>query len=458
MHRLLAVLLLAVLPLAVPGTSAAALTPTTTTAVVASGYASDRVPVDITVVAADGLPVAGVPVLLERRNGRSWDAVGSPVTGEDGLARRRVWLKRDPARNVFRVSFAGDETRAGSSSGPVAATLLRHPTTLTLDGPARVVDESTVRLTARWRTSAGAAVNGAVHVRRRQGGTWATVRTLRTGSDGVVSFTVGPRVDTAWKVHGPRLAWAEWDVSPRHDLDNVPRIAPVSLPAGAPRPSVALPAQRRAVGAGANARVTRIPDAVWSDMVGRSWHRGCPVGRRGLRLVRLNYWGFDGYRRRGELVVATGVTQQVVRAFSALHRKRLPLRSMYRVDRFGWSDRLNGADDYRSMAADNTSAFNCRDVVGRPGRVSPHSYGRSVDINPWENPYRSSSGWVPSSWWVSRSHPKVAWRDRSHAVVETMSGAGFAWTYGVDDAHHFDARTWSGRVLLRGVCDAVVCR
>ena len=32
------------------------------------------------------------------------------------------------------------------------------------------------------------------------------------------------------------------------------------------------------------------------------------------------------------------------------------IRAMYREDRFGWSRRLQGANDYRSMAAGNTSA------------------------------------------------------------------------------------------------------
>ena len=70
---------------------------------------------------------------------------------------------------------------------------------------------------------------------------------------------------------------------------------------------------------------------------------------------------------------------------------------MYRVDRFGWSSRSRGGDDYASMAAGNTSAFNCRDVTGRPGVRSPHSWGRSLDVNTWENPYRSAQGIVPNS-------------------------------------------------------------
>jgi hypothetical protein len=129
------------------------------------------------------------------------------------------------------------------------------------------------------------------------------------------------------------------------------------------------------------------------------------------------------------------------------------------VDRFGWSTRLRGADDYRSMAADNTSAFNCRGVVGNPGVRSPHSYGRSLDVNPWENPYRSRQGTVPNTWWPSRSHPRVAWRSRSHRVVQTMANHGLRWTYGTSDAHHFDAGGGHGRLVARwGDCGGVVCK
>ena len=43
-----------------------------------------------------------------------------------------------------------------------------------------------------------------------------------------------------------------------------------------------------------------------------------------------------------------------------------------------------GADDHRSMAADNTSGFNCRFVAGTQ-RWSMHAYGLAVDLNPVEN-------------------------------------------------------------------------
>ena len=224
-----------------------------------------------------------------------------------------------------------------------------------------------------------------------------------------------------------------------HRINNVPPIDPVSYPAAAPRPA-STPAQSRASGSGANARITRISNAGWRSMVGRSWHRGCPVGRSGLRLLTINYWGFNGYRYRGQMVLATAVAGRAAAALRDMYNGRYPIRRMYRVDRFGWNKKLHGADDYKSMRADNTSAFNCRSVVNRPGVLSPHARGRAVDINTWENPYRSATGLVPNSWWASRSHPKIAWRSSSHPVVRIWRSHGFRWTYGTGDSQHVDGR------------------
>nr|WP_237448516.1 M15 family metallopeptidase [Nocardioides flavescens] len=90
------------------------------------------------------------------------------------------------------------------------------------------------------------------------------------------------------------------------------------------------------------------------------------------------------------------------------------------------------------MAAGNTSAFNCRDVTGRPGVRSPHSWGGSLDVNTWENPFRSARGIVPNAWWQPRSHPRVAWRSRSHPVVRIMVRHGLRWAYGLSDTQHFE--------------------
>ena len=67
-----------------------------------------------------------------------------------------------------------------------------------------------------------------------------------------------------------------------------------------------------------------------------------------------------------------------------LYAEGFPIRRMVPVDAYGGSD-------YRSIEADNTSAFNCRYVDGTT-RWSEHAYGRAIDVNPIENPYVTSAG------------------------------------------------------------------
>lgn len=457
MTRLLSTMALFVTAMVlVPGLPAQAAEPLPTelTLAATTAYAGKPSTLSIRLTQA-GSPVADQPVLLERRTNGAWSAMTTPVTDATGRIAVTAVLSRLPDNNVFRASYAGDATYAPSNQAQVSAGLVRRTTYVRISGPSRIVDETTVRLTVTRRTGSGAPVPGPARIHRYQKGAWSFVGTVVLDARGTASWRVGARTDTVWVVRAPRLPWAMADASPRHRLDNVPPAAPVVLPADAPRPRITLPVQRRAVGAGPNATVTRIPDGVWRSMVGRSWHSGCPIGRSALRLIRINYWAFDGYRRRGELVVNAGAVGRFVTAFSSLHRQRLPLRSMYRVDRFGWSSRLNGANDYASMAADNTSAFNCRSVVNNPGVRSPHSWGRSVDMNPWENPYVSRTGPEPNGWWLGHSHPRVAWRSSSHPVVQAMRAAGFSWTYANGDSQHFDARTGSGRVVAR--CELPGC-
>lgn len=121
-------------------------------------------------------------------------------------------------------------------------------------------------------------------------------------------------------------------------------------------------------------------------MTGVSWHRGCPVGLDDLRLLALTYWGFDGDVHVGRLVANRDAARPMLVAMRSLYRLHFPFRQMRLVDAYG-------ADDHRSMEADNTSAFNCRFVSGT-SRWSEHAYGHAIDVNPVENPYADSDGYV----------------------------------------------------------------
>jgi len=148
-------------------------------------------------------------------------------------------------------------------------------------------------------------------------------------------------------------------------------------------------AQAGAAGAGEHYRgaggffgvAVPVPKAVREQMyLKKSWREGCPVPVSDLDYLVLVYWGFDNRPHTGELVLHKKLAAAALRAFADLYAQRFPIRSMELIEKFD-------ASDERSMAANNTSAFNCRDVTGRPGGFSHHSYGSAIDINPVQNPY-----------------------------------------------------------------------
>lgn len=129
--------------------------------------------------------------------------------------------------------------------------------------------------------------------------------------------------------------------------------------------------------------VDRIDRHLRKRMTGKSWHRGCPVGLGELRVVRGSYVNFKGKPRQGTLVVHERYARGMLRVLKRLYATRFPIRRMELIDRYD-------GDDRRSMAHDNTSAFNCRFVAGT-SRWSNHAYGKAIDVNPRENPYVSGS-------------------------------------------------------------------
>ena len=113
-------------------------------------------------------------------------------------------------------------------------------------------------------------------------------------------------------------------------------------------------------------------------LAGGSWKPRCPVPLSQLRLLKVAYWGFDRRAHMGYLIVNRVWARKLAGVFHTLYDRRFKFRRMRLIDEYG-------ASDARSMAADNTSAFNGRKVPGTD-TWSQHAYGRAIDINPLENP------------------------------------------------------------------------
>lgn len=106
--------------------------------------------------------------------------------------------------------------------------------------------------------------------------------------------------------------------------------------------------------------------------------------QKSLTLVTVPYFSFDKESREGQLVVHTELVEDVEEIFHTLYKTQFPIAQMVPIAAYGW-------DDDASMRANNSSAFNYRLIFGTE-RLSNHSFGRAIDINPMQNPYRQRNG------------------------------------------------------------------
>jgi len=173
---------------------------------------------------------------------------------------------------------------------------------------------------------------------------------------------------------------------------------------------------------------------------GKSWRKGCPVPLEDLRYLRMSYKDFRGIDMRGELIVHKDVSTEVTQIFEALYQAEYPIHKMRLVSDYK-------GNDWQSIEADNTSAFNCRNATGSK-KWSKHSYGKAIDINPIENPYISRKGYIShkeSLVYKKRVHKNDTYTDKAILLknddaVKIFKKYGWKWGgdwSGVKDYQHF---------------------
>jgi len=173
---------------------------------------------------------------------------------------------------------------------------------------------------------------------------------------------------------------------------------------------------------------------------GNSWRKGCPVSLDDLRYIRVKHMDFSGGERMGEIIVHKEVSVEVTEIFKALYHEGYPIYKMKLVSNYK-------GNDWQSIEADNTSAFNCRAATGSK-KWSKHSYGKAIDINPIENPYISRKGYIShkaSLIYKKRAHQKPTYADKAILLkndqpVQIFKKYGWKWGgdwNGVKDYQHF---------------------
>lgn len=196
-----------------------------------------------------------------------------------------------------------------------------------------------------------------------------------------------------------------------------------TLPSGAV-PLTPAPAPQQAT-------ISLISDSLLLRMkAGGSWKTYTPAALRAeLRHLRLYYVDAEGRTRRGEMIVNRLIAHDVAEIFDSLYRARYPIARIALIDEFG-------ADDDRSMAANNTSAFNYRTMTGSStGRISLHGQGLAIDLNPLWNPYVKGSVVKPKG---ARRTPQITHADLAYRLFRAH---GFRWGgdwRSLKDYQHFE--------------------
>ena len=110
--------------------------------------------------------------------------------------------------------------------------------------------------------------------------------------------------------------------------------------------------------------------------------------KKNLTLINVMYISFDDKIHKGQIVIHKKLSAEIKEIFDELLSKRFPIEKVIPIVKYNW-------DDETSMRDNNSSAFNYRFIAGTE-KLSNHSYGIAIDINPLQNPYIVGKRVIPA--------------------------------------------------------------
>lgn len=171
----------------------------------------------------------------------------------------------------------------------------------------------------------------------------------------------------------------------------------------------------------------QISDEVFCRMQGKSFKKGCTVKREDLRYLKILHVNGSGQSQMGEMVCNKAIAADLTDIFRKLYKAGYRIERMVLVDDYG-------ADDEASMSDNNTSCFNFRNVYGS-GRLSKHSLGMAVDINPRYNPclhtktgiVEPANGSAYAYGRIRKPQPPYCFIDHEDLCYRLFAACGFSW-------------------------------
>ena len=184
-----------------------------------------------------------------------------------------------------------------------------------------------------------------------------------------------------------------------------------------------------------------INDAIFARMQWKSFKQNCTMPRASLRYLRVLHRNTEGKTQLGEIVCNQSIANDLLDIFRKLYE------AGYKIERITLIDDYN-ADDETSMRANNTSCFNFR-VVSGTTKLSKHSQGLAIDINPLYNPYiHLNNGKVEPATGKPYAYNRANLRNVKVSIIDTKDLCyrlfiqhGFRWGGAwktVKDYQHFE--------------------
>ena len=168
---------------------------------------------------------------------------------------------------------------------------------------------------------------------------------------------------------------------------------------------------------------SKIPENILKKMIGNSIPEKSKdkVDTNQLSYLKITYWGFDEKTHVGEMIVNKNVAQEVLDIFKEVYKAKYPIEKMKLIDEYA-------ANDEKSMADNNTSCF-CYREIANTNKLSNHSYGKAIDINPLYNPYVVGKTVSPANAkkYVDRSIVRKGTIVKGDALYNAFIKRGWTW-------------------------------
>ena len=139
--------------------------------------------------------------------------------------------------------------------------------------------------------------------------------------------------------------------------------------------------------------------------------------KNNLIILTVRYYSFEDKLHQGQIVINKNLEEDIKSIFKLIEEKRFKVAKVIPIVFYNWSDE-------KSMLDNNTSAFNYRFIAGTK-KLSNHSTGKAIDINPFLNPQVFNDKVYPNS---AKYNPKVEGTITADLfLVNEFKKMGWSW-------------------------------